>query len=499
MRWWWLVLAACKAPGGPALHVDAKVQPLLDAWADAVGGRVRLAQVHATHEVGTYRDGSSTGAFEDWANERGEHRHESVADGIRYVTVFDGTRAWDVDASGLVLELDGPALDHERNSAFRASGSLLVPGRLGGDVTLVGDNLIEIMAAGSHRSFEVRLDPATHLPAATIEVVGGYRMTTTFADWHDVDGILEPATSRSTGAETEGEGHVDKLDQAPGDFTAPHDRDDDVHFAATPVDVPLEVGDEGELHVDASINGAPPVKLILDTGAVTLVDPARIPGAPLAVVGSFDLSGVTGVHRGGYVRDVTITVGGLRLGTYTLRTVDMADTYSSHEEAGLLGAELFQHVVVEIDYEHGRLRLYDPRSYVHPAGGVELPLTFRERSPAIDATLEAPDHTAMSGAFLVDTGCSCELVVVAAAVKRHALLDHMPERTREAIPSLEFRRAAALVLGSERIASPTVMLSVATGKGILASASELGYIGGQTLRRYRVTFDYPHKRMWLDR
>jgi len=498
MRWWLFALAACKAPAGPALHVDPKAQPLLDAWAEAIGGRAKLAQVHDVHTAGTFRDGTSKGTFEDWASERGEHRHETLSDGIHYMTLFDGTRAWDVDASGLVLELDGPALDHERNDAFWASNSLLVPGRLGGEVTLPGDDVIEVIPAGSHTSFLVKIDQATHRPAATVEMVEGYRVTTTFSDWRDVDGIAEPFSARSTGAETEAELAIGTLDHAHGAFAAPRDRDDDVKLPG-PVDVPLQITDKGELHIDASIDGSPPVKLILDTGAVTLIDPTRLPGPRLPVVGTSDLSGETGIHHGGYVRDITIGVGGAMLGTYTLRTIDMGEAYKGQiNEAGLLGAELFHHLVVEIDYPNSRLRLYDPRTYQHKGSGVELPLTFRERSPAIDATLEAPDHTVTAGAFLVDTGCSCELVVVAAAVKKYGLLDHMPERTREPISAIEFRRAGALDLGGERIAAPAVMLSTAGGNGILARAAELGYIGGQTLRNYKVTFDYPHKRMWLD-
>ena len=123
-------------------------------------------------------------------------------------------------------------------------------------------------------------------------------------------------------------------------------------------------------------------------------------------------------------------------------------------------------------------------------------MTFTEGSPVVHAQLQT-ELGYIDGTFMVDTGCECEVFVVAGAVKKHRLLERLPDEIGT-YPAVSVRRAPAIAIGDVRVASPSVMLSEAAGKGILSSSDELGMIGGQLLRNYKVTFDYKHKRMWLD-
>jgi hypothetical protein len=498
----WLVaagaLAACRRPS-PSTRIEPAAVPLLDGWAASIGGRDRLAARHAVHTKGTWNDGRTTGTYEDWVTDRGQARHEYEQRDVRMTEVLDGTHGWAADVNGVVLELDGPTLDRARTRVFLQSLAPLLPDRLAGDVTLVAPDTLRLVAEGSHVPIDVAFDPTTHRPRSWVWTVEGVKTTTELDDWREVDGIAMPFSETVTGEGSETR-HALVIDDAVGSFTPLVDRDDDVRFLApSPISVPIDIAEDGEVTLEASINGAPLATFILDSGAPTMLDPSRLPAADLHAVGGVQFNGENGAGNAAFAEGVSIELPGLVIGKHTLLTLSMAASYPKEDKriAGILGTDLFDRVVVQIDYSGKRLRIFDASTYVHPAGGSVVPFYLAERTPVIQGSLELPDHTTVPTLFLVDSGCLCDVVATAAFAARTHLADELVDHVRKG-PGFDVRRAPGLVVGQTRIEVPEVGLPLSSHKVLFDSGDYDAYFGAALLSRYRVTFDYRRKQLWFD-
>ena len=58
------------------------------------------------------------------------------------------------------------------------------------------------------------------------------------------------------------------------------------------------------------------------------------------------------------------------------------------DAVGIIGPDILGSCVVVVDYARSTIDLYDPGEYVVPGGAAELPLTFLDRSPFIEVTVE---------------------------------------------------------------------------------------------------------------
>ncbi len=490
-------LAACHADAPAASRIDPGAVPLLDAWANAVGGRERLAALHAVHARGTMTQDGRAAAFESWWTDRGERKADSDDDGVIRRAVFDGRRGWAADPSGLVIELDGAALDVERTGAYLASDSALVQGRLPGAVELVDDHTLRLTAEGSTSSITVELDPVTHLPLRTRQVDDGTEEVVELSDWRDVDGVRFAFRARTTGQDVS-VNDIASIDHDTTTFAPLVDRSDDVRFTQpSPIELPLQVADSSELQVRLSVNGSSPVSLVLDSGAPLLLDPARLPGVALHTTGASRLVGENGSGDMAFATGVTLSTPGLVLGPYTPGTASIGANYPDLDRAvaGIAGSELFERVVVEIDYANHRVRLYDRGTYHHAGGGTPLHFVWAERSPVVEATLQLADGVTATGPFIVDTGCACDVVVTAPFASAHPVRDML--RARVSGAAFDAGTIDGVVIGATRVSAPSIGVSRAA-TGLFANRDLAGFIGGNLLRHFRVTFDYASHAIWLD-
>jgi aspartyl protease len=496
---WACVLLACRSKEpAPPLAIEPEAAPLLDAWAAAIGGRDRVAALHDVHVTGTWRNsGDAHGTFESWTTDRGEYRYEStIAPGVRETTVFDGTRGWASDGSGLVIELDGPALEQIRTRALVRSLSILKPGQLTGTVAKVSDTAIRVTTLGDRFPVTIDFDPNTHQPARIAQVSDGTAEVVEVRDWREVDGVVFPFADHTKNTD-----HATvAIDHQHGSFAPLIDRDDDVHFDQPgPITVPFELGKGASIYVEASINGARPTTFILDSGAPTLIDPARVPAAGIQPIGGGTMDGMGGRSTVAFAPGTTIGFPGVTIGKYAPRTFSMDATYPKEPKtiAGLLGAELFQRVVVEIDYPAHKLRLHDARTYRHPEATNALPFALVERSPLVEASLEAPDGTRMRADLEIDTGCGCDVLIQAPFAAEQQLATRFPKRVSDN-DAFMVRRGGVLHLGSLVIPEPTLVIALTSDKEILTANDYAGMLGGLRMAHYRVTIDYKRKQIWFD-
>ncbi len=277
--------------------------------------------------------------------------------------------------------------------------------------------------------------------------------------------------------------------------------------ASEPSAIPFElVG--GLVYVQVSVNGTAPAPFVLDTGATYSVLPPET-AAEQALVTKETLP-AAGPGRGG---DATMKIAGgvsLRVGNLELKnqqvavlSVDYITQQSGHPTSGILSVHAFEGLVVQVDYPAGLLRLFNANDFVPAPEDTEIPLTLKDNVPFVQAEVGIPNHDDLPGTFILDSGLVGEILFGNSFQERHPELKTLENRVDlppvEAVGGTMHLQAAPLPhlrLGSINVANPVAVFSM-NGAGVLDDPSIDGIIGCAVLMRYRVSYDYPHGRLFL--
>lgn len=174
---------------------------------------------------------------------------------------------------------------------------------------------------------------------------------------------------------------------------------------------------------------------------------------------------------------------------------------------GVLGSELFNRFVVEIDYENEKLRLYEPDKFKAPKGFQKIDINIKDFRPYIKASVKQKGEKKINLNLLIDTGASSALfldeqrndeVVLPEKTVEHALgssLSGMMEGKVGRVKqlnigrNLRFRRIVTSYPDEWQVKS-----EIGT-KGNKITRS--GTIGSDVLSRFTVIFDYLNSVVYL--
>jgi hypothetical protein len=174
---------------------------------------------------------------------------------------------------------------------------------------------------------------------------------------------------------------------------------------------------------------------------------------------------------------------------------------------GIIGREFLERYVVAIDHAARTLTAYEPAGYEYRATGAVIPIEVAMGGPVVDAVLRMPDRPPLAARILLDAPHAGPVVLTTPFVDRHDLL----ESARGLVPRLLestvmgvggdsaqlVGRALSLEIGPFSFQSPVVSFSRAKAGALAATAMD-GLIGSQILGRFRVTYDYPRRRVILE-
>lgn len=495
---------------------------ILGRWVDALGGIKSLQNVKSVCIRSTLETGGLRGIKEECSTSSGQH-WESVAleDGAyKLLKVLDERgRGWVRDQNGRVRELEGFELAHEISSAFLGSFSHLVGGRMRGRVESSGrserpeSQTVQILPQkGSPVMFY--FDTLTGLPARAEMQEEELTHTTFFEDWRQVDGVKFPFGIRSSTGDvrydvTESVQQVE-FNVAPDRlaFDKPAGAGPDFRFGigSSSQEIPADILKTKTIFVQASINGSAPSWFLLDSGAgSSVIDSGKAEELGLSVFGHLPAGGVgEAAVDVGIVRGVSLGLLGVQLVDQTLLATSLAALSQEFGRpiAGLLGYDFFSRFVVEIDYRARTLSLFDPATSRQTAEGESLPITLEGNTPHVSAKLLFSGNQNVRGRFLVDTGAEGALDLGALFVKKYGLLSRATRTVQGFVTgmggriALRFGQARAVQIGRLTVTRPSIGLSE-TSHGAMANPVQDGVIGGSLLSRFKVTFDYAHKRLTL--
>lgn len=524
--------AASPAPTATATAPAPERDPaaLLARFKEVTGGAA-WDRVRVLRTTGSVHVGGLAGTFET-VEEIGTGRGKSRFDlgPMSGAIGFDGTTPWAQDASGEVtLQRGEEALEAARNDAYRTTLAWWYPERWPAALRALPDReqdgrsfaVVEITPRGG-RPFELWLDLETGLPERALERGGVETIVTTLADWRTVEtappGSATPAPVRlpfNQRANT-GEAKYDLVAQATAvevdpplaanAFAPPQRRAADFTLpaGAASITVPFTLRNN-HVYLQVSLDGRRSRPMLFDSGGFNVVTPATAARLGLKTEGALQARGV-----GEGSEDLAVThVGKVELGGavlrdqvfYVLPLAGIAEL-DDEEVAGVLGFEVLQRFVVEIDYARRRMTLTLPERFDPgldgSAAGEPVPFVFAGHVPAVDGEIDG-----VAGRFTIDTGSRSQLSLHRPFVDKHGLVERYGAEI-EAVTgwgvgggvSAKLARGGTLTLGRVPVRGPTLEL-VTSEKGAFADRYLAGNVGGGILRHFRVTFDYRRERLYL--
>jgi Aspartyl protease/PDZ domain len=261
------------------------------------------------------------------------------------------------------------------------------------------------------------------------------------------------------------------------------------------------------IHVDlpGTMNGQP-MNFTLDSGSSgCVIDAEKAKAIGLVAHGSNESLGAGGPQQGSEVDSVSVALPGFEMRDLWMDTLDLRAISAQSAKAmdGILGHQFFTNCIVEIDYLKGCVTFSDPATWRYTGKGAVLPLHFKENHPYVTSSVGLPGGRTLTGEWVIDTGSAGVLILAADVVERENLIvtagRTVSSKAQGVGRGVDLRtgRVERFDLGPFSFAKPIATFQP-TGAGRVSAPGTLGNIGNGILNRFKVTFDYPHKRMILE-
>jgi hypothetical protein len=239
--------------------------------------------------------------------------------------------------------------------------------------------------------------------------------------------------------------------------------------------------------VQVRINGSKPNWFVVDSGAPhTIFDPTFAQALGLKVESAPPTTGTgAGKVNKSVTGPATMTLNDVRIDLAEPWVIDLSNVPISKEAQGLVGAELFEKFVVTIDPLESTFSVFDPASFHYTGKGVSIPLIVEGGKFFLEANLEVPAGKTVAHKLRIDTGSESsvndEIVKQSAEVRSSTLGGGLGENFK----------SYSGVFTSVKI-GPYVL------KHVWGPGGAPPIIGMEILRRFVITFDVPHRRIYLE-
>lgn len=428
---------------------------------------------------------------------------------------FDGARVWLTEPSGTVTWQDGgDTTTLAINESYRDQNLWWRPDFGGAAVTSGGTktedgknyDVITVTPKGG-KSFDAWFDANTHLLARTREVQQTLAITTYFSDYASVDGVLiakKQVIDDSTGVSqriTLMLKSANFLSPRPdADYAKPAQQLNDFEILGgkSETTVPFELINN-HIYAMVSVNGGPPMQFLFDTGGHDILTPPTARTLGVKVEGaSTSTGGGDNAVTSGSARVRSIQIGDAIVRDQPVSVIQFDNPAEGVDEQGMIGYEIFARFTTRIDYGRHTLTFSDAKSFDPKDAGTAVPFRFFQQFPEILGSYDG-----IAGRFGIDTGARTPL-----SLNRIFVADnHLRERARTGVlaltgwgvggPTHSFvTRGGTLQLGDLLIPHPLTEFDVDKG-GSGGVAAFPNNVGGGVLKRFIVTLDYAHYRMWF--
>ena len=259
--------------------------------------------------------------------------------------------------------------------------------------------------------------------------------------------------------------------------------------------------------LQGSINNSKPLFLLLDTGASgSVINESRAKELGLNLEGQTKAATGNGPVEASFVRGVTLNVSGIEFPNLTLTSIRLSGLEAGFGRPvdGILGYEIFNRFVVEIDYISRIVTLHDPKSYKDSGSGQAIPLMIKDNRPFVRGKIMQVGTKAAEGNFEFDIGQVGAITLGESFTSEHELLKFSRKTLQTNTGSIlagktsaQIGRLQGLQLGRIIMQNP-VTTFVRGNSGEEDTTDYAGLIGAEILRRFKVTIDYSRKQVLLE-
>lgn len=456
-----------------------------------------------------------TGKVESTADLRNGHFLDSYKIGpVSGAAGYDGAMGWEKDPSGMVTPQNGATSYLQVNEAYRDANLWWRPDFGGASVTVGAQksmngasyDVLTVTPKGGG-AFDAWFDARTHLLYRTEERQGAVTINTTYTDYAAHDGVMlsgrqeqvasdgKNPQSQTLASATFGPANPDSFYAMPKVTLA----DARIAGGAAETTFPFKLVNN-HIYADVKIDGKGPYTFIFDTGGVNLVTPALAQTLGLKVEGAMDArGGGSDTMKAGMTHVDRVDLGAASVVDQAFISLPL-DSMANIEGVampGMIGFETFRRFVTRVDYGKSTITLIDPGRFDPKDAGTAIPIAFNGNTIEIQGS-----YNGIPGKFIIDTGARQTLTLNSPFVARHKLHD-ASVRSGEATvgwgvggPTKAYViPRGTLMMGGVEV-HPLTMLTTDTG-GSSAEDDLAGNIGGGTLKRFVVTFDYERNMMYL--
>jgi hypothetical protein len=503
----WICPAAPASPPSSAVGAARVLASAREAYGDT---DLRYSGVLV--EKGTEQSSGLTGRWRLAVDSSTGRMHETVDYGVyQLAETWDETHHWRQDHSRGV---------HPLNSAFARANAIsemwlarrgfLRTGAEGARIEYLtsrqadGRRYERLRATPKGgQPIELWFDRESALLARSVWVMPIEVTTVRYDDYRRVGTTMVPFRVIRQEGDTDPERiTVDRVELPPqpaADEFAPPRTPDDSTVAGEAATVRITY--DGDVVVEAMLNGRGPFGFILDTGGHDILTPDAAKALGLLGMGAGSSGGAgAGTLPEQYTRVRQVDIGAATLRDQSFIIVplqfDTVEQGAKSPLAGILGVELFERFAVELNYGAQTLTLR-PLHGAPLGHGVPVAITFTDDQPILSAKING-----MSGDNGLDTGNSGSLVVQGRWARSHGLAQQMRKglltagfgaggvsknwasRTDLELAGITFRHIAAHY--SEDVA------------GAFSSRTEAGNIGNEIYEHFILSFDYGRGTVWFD-
>ena len=500
-----------------AADTSAPADSLIEAAKKATGGAA-WDKLVTWHETGKVASGGLKGTYESWADLTSLYNSGSMVLGpVSGGSGWDGKQAWTTDSSKEVrVETSRETVAQSVQDAYRSEYAFFFPGRFPSKREAVGVrnadgkvfDAVKITPPDAE-PFELWFDRTSHRVEREVQLTGAQPHTFLLTDYAAFGGVMVPKKIIDrVGNDPKYDTVVEPTDIR---FSGPEQLS---RYAPPPpppntaqwpagkdsVTLPFQLLNN-HIYVMASINGAPAIPFVFDTGAIDILEKTAASKLGIAVEGAVAGAGFGDkVAEFGFAKVKSVSLGGLTLPDQVFGTEDSPGwiAVEGADSSGLLGYEFVKRAVLSVDYAKRTMTFTRQEAFHPPKDAAAIPFTFNEHIPMVAGQLDG-----VPGEFEIDTGSRGALTVMHPFAASNGLVDKY-HATRSVTagygvggPSkVLLARASKLTLGSVTIDSPVTEFAIDSG-GAAAAARTAGNIGGDLLKRFTVTLDYAHQTMWL--
>lgn len=415
---------------------------------------------------------------------------------------------WSRTMSGQIETLSRAQVEEELNAAALMLGRLPRGERpsVGAAELLEGRACLPVAADVGRRRYELLIDGGDGALCGVRFTAPGESRTVLYSDWRWVDGVRLPFRQAADDSDDNSDGQllIDSLAVNPplddADFARPQ-AVQVVRFDPGRTDsgwLDFELFSQRRIFISVTVGGRA-VDAMLDSGAeVTVVDRAFAEEIGLVAQGGVTAVGTGGSETVSIAPGFDVRLGGAELKGVTVAIMDLSPISQAlgRRTPVLLGKEMMNQAITDIDFAARRIRLVAPEAFAPPPGAVDLPLTPVKGLRALPVVIEGgPTVMAM---FDLGNGSPLALFPGYAAEAR----------------VLEGRRASAVMAGGVGGAAPSALFNLnrlsigghvfenvpttlRPADGVWAREDAAANVGLPIFSRFRLMIDFGGDRLFL--